>query len=164
VRKDSGSLARGKTKVDTAGRTGSRTITYREVRQDGKLTSRKKTSSKVTTKPRTQVVLVGTKAPKVSRSTSSSSGSGSSSSAPSVASGGVWDKIAACESGGNWSINTGNGFYGGLQFTVSTWRAYGGSGMPHQASRATQISVAKRVQAAQGWGAWPACTSKLGLR
>ena len=76
----------------------------------------------------------------------------------------MWDKIAQCESGGNWSINTGNGFYGGLQFTLSTWRAYGGSGMPHQASRAQQIAVAKKVQAAQGWGAWPACTSKLGLR
>jgi hypothetical protein len=81
-----------------------------------------------------------------------------------VASGSVWDKIAACESGGNWSINTGNGFYGGLQFTLSTWRGYGGSGMPNQASRAAQIAVAKRIQAAQGWGAWPACTAKLGIR
>jgi hypothetical protein len=172
VRRNSGSLARGKTTIDTAGRAGSRTITYREVRQDGKLTSRKQTSSTVTTKPRTQVVLVGTKAPKppkapkATRSSSSSRSSGSSSggSAPSVASGSVWDKIAACESGGNWSINTGNGFYGGLQFTLSTWRGYGGSGMPNQASRAAQIAVAKRIQAAQGWGAWPACTAKLGIR
>ena len=169
VRKNSASLARGRTKVDTTGRSGSRTLTFREVREDGKLTSRKQTSSKVTAQPRTQVVLVGTKAPKppkvVKRSSGSgSSGSGSSGSAPSVASGGVWDKIAACESGGNWSINTGNGFYGGLQFTLSTWKGYGGTGMPHQASRAQQIAVAKRVQAAQGWGAWPACTAKLGLR
>jgi hypothetical protein len=80
------------------------------------------------------------------------------------AAGTVWDRVAACESGGNWSINTGNGFYGGLQFTLSTWHAYGGSGMPNHASRAQQIAVAKKVQAAQGWGAWPACTSKLGLR
>jgi uncharacterized protein YabE (DUF348 family) len=174
VRKNSGSLARGKTKIDTTGRAGSRTITFREVRSDGKLTSRKQTSSTLTTKPRAEVVLVGTKAPKapkapkVTRSSSSSSSSssraGSGSSAPSVASGGVWDKIAACESGGNWSINTGNGFYGGLQFTLSTWRGYGGSGMPNQASRAAQIAVAKRIQAAQGWGAWPACTAKLGIR
>jgi uncharacterized protein YabE (DUF348 family) len=169
VRKNSGSLARGTTKVDTAGRTGSRTLTFREVRQDGKLTSRKQTSSAVTTAPRNQVVLVGTKAPKVHRPAASSSSSSkstprSSSPAPRVASGGVWDKIAACESGGNWSINTGNGFYGGLQFTLSTWHAYGGSGMPNQASRAAQIAVAKRVQAAQGWGAWPACTAKLGMR
>ena len=77
---------------------------------------------------------------------------------------GVWDKIAQCESSGNWHINTGNGYYGGLQFLPSTWRAYGGSGMPHRASREEQIRVAKRTQAAQGWGAWPACTRKLGLR
>ena len=77
---------------------------------------------------------------------------------------GVWDKIAQCESSGNWHINTGNGYYGGLQFLPSTWRAYGGEGMPHKASRAEQIRVAKRTQAAQGWGAWPACTRKLGLR
>jgi hypothetical protein len=75
----------------------------------------------------------------------------------------VWDDLAQCESGGNWSINTGNGFYGGLQFTLSTWRAYGGTGMPHEASREEQIAVAERVQDAQGWGAWPACTSKLGI-
>ena len=171
VRRNSSSLARGKTEVDTTGKAGSRTLTYREVRHDGLVVSRKQTASKVTVQPRTQVVLVGTKAPQVSRpssgsGSSSSSGSAGSSSAgaPSVASGGVWDKIAQCESGGNWSINTGNGFYGGLQFTASTWHAYGGSGMPQNASRASQIAVAKRVQAAQGWGAWPACTSKLGLR
>ena len=76
----------------------------------------------------------------------------------------TWDALAACESGGNWSINTGNGYYGGLQFSLSTWRAYGGAGMPHQASRAAQIAVAERVRAGQGWGAWPACTAKLGIR
>ena len=127
-------------------------MTYRVVRHNGKITSRKKVSSKITRKPVAQVVLVGTKAPKPTRVRRVS------------ASGSVWDKIAQCESGGNWSINTGNGFYGGLQFTLSTWHAYGGSGMPNHASRAQQIAVAKKVQAAQGWGAWPACTSKLGLR
>ncbi len=75
-----------------------------------------------------------------------------------------WTGVAQCESSGNWSINTGNGFYGGLQFTPSTWRGYGGTGMPHQASREQQIAVAERVQAGQGWGAWPACTAKLGIR
>ncbi|QIV87667.1 LysM peptidoglycan-binding domain-containing protein [Glutamicibacter mishrai] len=75
----------------------------------------------------------------------------------------TWDKLAQCESGGNWSINTGNGYYGGLQFSLSTWKAFGGSGMPHQASKAEQIRVATKVQAAQGWGAWPACTAKLGI-
>jgi hypothetical protein len=76
----------------------------------------------------------------------------------------VWDKLAQCESGGNWSINTGNGYYGGLQFSLSTWRAYGGSGLPSNASREQQIAIAKKVQADAGWGAWPACSRKIGLR
>jgi resuscitation-promoting factor RpfA len=76
----------------------------------------------------------------------------------------TWDKLAKCESGGNWKTNTGNGFYGGLQFTHSTWRAHGGQGMAHQASREQQIAVAERVLASQGWKAWPACSKKLGLR
>ena len=87
--------------------------------------------------------------------------------APAVAAGSVWDSIAACESGGNWAINTGNGYYGGLQFAAGTWLAYGGGQYAPTASGATreqQIEVATKVQAAQGWGAWPACTAKLGLR
>jgi hypothetical protein len=75
----------------------------------------------------------------------------------------TWDALAQCESGGNWSINTGNGFSGGLQFTSSTWAAYGGTGSPADASREQQIAVAERVQASQGWGAWPSCASQLGL-
>lgn len=81
-----------------------------------------------------------------------------------VASGSVWDQLAQCEAGGNWSINTGNGFYGGLQFTLSSWQAAGGSGYPHQASREEQIARGEILLSMQGWGAWPACTSKLGLR
>jgi resuscitation-promoting factor RpfE len=68
-----------------------------------------------------------------------------------------WDAVAACESGGNWSINTGNGYHGGLQFTLGTWRANGGSGMPENASREEQIRVAENVLARQGIGAWPVC-------
>lgn len=68
-----------------------------------------------------------------------------------------WDAIAACESGGNWSINTGNGFVGGLQFTLSTWHANGGAGSPAAASRAEQIRVAENVKRTQGLGAWPVC-------
>jgi len=78
--------------------------------------------------------------------------------------GGVWDRLAQCESGGNWAINTGNGYYGGLQFSLSSWRAVGGSGYPHQTSKAEQINRAQKLQAIQGWGAWPACTLKLGIR
>ncbi|WP_308015387.1 transglycosylase family protein [Pseudonocardia sp. ICBG1293] len=75
----------------------------------------------------------------------------------------VWDALAECESGGNWSTRTGNGFAGGLQFTPSTWRAFGGEGAAHEASRDEQIAVAQRVQEGQGWEAWPACSKRLGL-
>lgn len=101
----------------------------------------------------------------------SSSGGGSqqasrSEPAPARSSGGagVWDRLAQCESGGNWSINTGNGYYGGLQFSQSSWEAVGGTGRADQASRAEQIARAEQLKAQQGWGAWPACSSKLGLR
>ncbi|WP_236797046.1 transglycosylase family protein [Amycolatopsis sp. GM8] len=73
-----------------------------------------------------------------------------------------WDAIAQCESGGNWSTNTGNGFSGGLQFTPSTWKAYGGTGSPQSASREQQIAVAERVLQGQGIGAWPVCGKKGG--
>ncbi|MFJ5927882.1 transglycosylase family protein [Kitasatospora sp. NPDC092948] len=78
----------------------------------------------------------------------------------------TWDKVAQCESGGNWSINTGNGFYGGLQFTSSTWAAFGGTAYAAQANLATkaqQIAVAEKVLASQGPGAWPVCSVKAGL-
>lgn len=77
----------------------------------------------------------------------------------------TWDKVAQCESGGRWDINTGNGFQGGLQFTPSTWRAFGGTvyaAAASQASRTEQIAVAEKVLAAQGWGAWPVCSKKAG--
>jgi LysM repeat protein len=88
----------------------------------------------------------------------------SSSRSEPVAGGSVWDRLAQCESGGNWGISTGNGFYGGLQFTQGSWRAAGGSGSPNQASRSEQIRVAQNLQRQQGWGAWPTCSAKLGLR
>ncbi|MFI5792870.1 transglycosylase family protein [Streptomyces sp. NPDC051677] len=78
---------------------------------------------------------------------------------------GVWDRIAQCESGGNWHINTGNGYYGGLQFSASTWAAYGGTAYAStadKAGKAQQISVAAKVQKAQGWGAWPTCSARAG--
>ena len=76
---------------------------------------------------------------------------------PATASAVNWDAIASCESGGNWAISTGNGYYGGLQFTMGTWRANGGSGSPAGASREEQIRVAENVLARQGLGAWPVC-------
>lgn len=71
-----------------------------------------------------------------------------------------WDAIAQCESGGNWSINTGNGYYGGLQFSESSWRAVGGSGTANQASKSEQIMRAEKLKAIQGIGAWPVCGPK----
>ena len=68
-----------------------------------------------------------------------------------------WDAVAACESGGNWGTATGNGYYGGLQFTMGTWRANGGHGSPQQASREEQIRVAENVRQSQGIRAWPVC-------
>jgi nucleoid-associated protein YgaU len=77
--------------------------------------------------------------------------------------GATWDALAQCESGGNWATNTGNGFSGGLQFSASTWAAYGGTGSAATATREQQIAVAEQVQASQGWGAWPSCAAQLGL-
>ena len=77
----------------------------------------------------------------------------------------TWDQVAQCESGGNWSTNTGNGYYGGLQFNLSTWQAYGGTGYPHEHSREEQIAVAIKVRDANGgsYGSWPHCAAQLGL-
>jgi hypothetical protein len=79
----------------------------------------------------------------------------------------TWDRLAHCESGGRWHIATGNGYYGGLQFSGSTWRAFGGkryAALPHRASRSQQVRVAERVRHSQGWGAWPSCSRRVGLR
>lgn len=86
---------------------------------------------------------------------------------PSPSGGSVWDRLAQCESGGNWSINTSNAYSGGLQFHPQTWNAHGGgqyAPYAYQASREQQIAIAEKVLASQGWGAWPACSRKLGLR
>ncbi len=80
---------------------------------------------------------------------------------PASAAGHNWDAVAQCESGGNWSINTGNGYYGGLQFSQSTWAANGGTGVASNASREEQIRVAENVLASQGPGAWPVCGRNL---
>jgi LysM repeat protein len=110
------------------------------------------------------VVTIGGGASTAARTYRVRARSSARSSGSSYAGSGVWDRLAACESGGNWGINTGNGYSGGLQFSPGTWRAHGGSGSAHNASRAEQIRVATRVQRSQGWGAWPACSAKLGLR
>ena len=158
VSKDDADLASGTTKEVTAGKEGEKSVVYKIVRVDGEEESRTVVSESVLSEPVTREVRVGTKATAPATSTAP---------APSVSNGSTWDAIAQCESGGNWSINTGNGYYGGLQFSASTWAAYGGTAYAataDQASREQQIAIAEKVQAAQGWGAWPACTAKLGLR
>jgi uncharacterized protein YabE (DUF348 family) len=166
VNKADSGMYRNQTRTGRAGRAGLRRVTYKVTYRNGHPTSRVVVRSVVVRKPVAQVVRYGTKqrpAPKPQPATSSSSSSSSSSTpAPNYAGGSsVWDAIAACESGGNWATNTGNGYYGGLQFDLGTWHAYGGSGRPDQNSRATQIAVAERVRAARGgYGAWPVCGSR----
>ncbi|TQN37572.1 uncharacterized protein YabE (DUF348 family) [Blastococcus colisei] len=135
--------------VTQEGVDGEQTTTYRVTVTDGVETARETLGTSVTREQVPELVTVGTKerpAP------------------PAVADGSAWDRLAQCESGGNWAINTGNGYYGGLQFSPGTWRAYGGTGLPHQASREQQIAIAEKVRAARGgFGDWPSCASKLGL-
>ncbi|WP_420176337.1 transglycosylase family protein [Luteococcus sp. OSA5] len=98
--------------------------------------------------------------------TALSAGIGMSAAAPAQAAGSVWDRVAQCESTGNWSINTGNGYYGGLQFSRSTWLAFGGGKYAPTANKATkaqQIEIAKKTLKAQGPGAWPVCSKRAGL-
>jgi uncharacterized protein YabE (DUF348 family) len=157
--RESADLYRGQTKVLQAGRAGARTVTFEQVTANGQEVARRQVSDVVTAQPVTKVVVVGTK----QRPAAAPAPSGGTPSTP-APSGSVWDRLAGCESGGNWAINSGNGYYGGVQFSLGTWHAYGGSGYPHQNSREQQIAIAERVLAGQGWGAWPACSRKLGLR
>jgi uncharacterized protein YabE (DUF348 family) len=147
------SMLEGKRETVRAGRAGVRDVVYELRFRNDELVARKVLSSDVKRAPVDAIVRVGTKEPEPEVSE------------PNFASGGtVWDSLAQCESGGNWAINTGNGYYGGLQFSLSTWQAYGGSGLPSNASRETQIAVATRLRdATGGYGSWPACSAKLGL-
>jgi len=134
----------GERKTIKTGTSGVRDVTYRVVFHNGKEVKRVVLKQTVLTAPTASVVKVGTKA----RPVVTNYATGDT----------VFDRIAECESGGNWAANTGNGYYGGLQFSLSTWRAYGGSGYPHENSREAQIAVAQRLVAAEGgYGAWPHC-------
>jgi uncharacterized protein YabE (DUF348 family) len=142
-------LDKGQQAVQDPGTPGTQLVTYRITKKNGKETGRDQLSIKVLTPPMPKIIRIGTKQPPV---TANSSGS-------------AWDRIAQCESGGDWSINTGNGYYGGLQFDKQTWAAYGGSAyasLPSGASREQQISVAEKVKAARGgsYSAWPVCGAK----
>ncbi|WGL51842.1 transglycosylase family protein [Nocardioides sp. BP30] len=136
------SLPQGTRKVTTPGVDGKRDVVYRLIYRNGDLVRKRVVSQSVLKQPTAEVVAVGTKAPTANYAGGSS----------------VWDRIAQCESGGNWAANTGNGYYGGLQFNLGTWHAYGGTGLPSQASRSEQIAIATKVRdASGGYGAWPVC-------
>ena len=134
--KDDADMEKGTTKVLEAGKAGKAREDVLITKADGKVRHRLVLTSKELEKPVKKVIARGT------------------AKAPSVAGNSVWDKIAECESGGNWSINTGNGYYGGLQFSAATWRSVGGPGLPHQQSREVQIKYAKILQQRSGWGQW----------
>jgi len=150
--KDS-SLYKDQTEVVTAGKKGSKTVVRQKTWVDGKLTTTKVLSQKVLKKPVAAVVKVGTKSrPTTTRDAGNTSGAGIN-----LANAAMWDRIAQCESGGNWHINTGNGYYGGLQFATASWLSNGGDDFASRAdlaSRAEQITVANRYYAKAGLGPW----------
>ncbi|MFT4288056.1 transglycosylase family protein [Nocardioides sp.] len=146
VEKSDDSLYTGQRSVERVGADGRRDVIYRIVYRNGKEASRTVVSQSVLDEPVDELISVGTKP------------------APAISDGSVWDRLAQCEAGGNWHINTGNGYYGGLQFNLGTWHAYGGTGLPSSASREEQIRIATKVRdASGGYGAWPGCAAKLGL-
>ena len=156
VQKADSGMYDDQTETVRSGSEGARNVVYEVTFRNGEMVSRDALRSSVTAEPVNAIVRYGTKerpAPEPAPTTSDFS-SGST----------VWDSLAQCESGGNWAINTGNGYYGGLQFNAETWQAYGGTGLPHENSRETQIAVATALRDANGgYGAWPACSSSLGL-
>jgi uncharacterized protein YabE (DUF348 family) len=144
-------MAKGSQQVVDPGAAGEKIVTYRIQLKDGKQVSQEKLGEKVTKEAKPKIVKVGTKKPDN----------------PVISDGAVWDRLAGCEAGGNWAINTGNGYYGGLQFDKGTWASNGGTAyapLPSQATREQQIAIATKVRDARGgYSAWPACSKKLGL-
>ena len=144
-------MYKGQTTVITPGVNGSADFTYRVYYADGKETRRVQLAEHILVAPKAQVEKVGTKAQPVAPAPASTGGLN-------------WDAVAACESGGNWAINTGNGFYGGLQFDQGTWDSNGGDAYAPRADLATreqQIAVANRLYAARGSSPWPVCGQYL---
>jgi uncharacterized protein YabE (DUF348 family) len=151
---DDPTMARGKEKVVDPGTPGETTAIMRVYVQNGKEVRREQVRAGDSTPPTPRIVKVGT--------------NDTIATAPAVDDGSVWDRIAQCEATGNWAIDSGNGYYGGLQFDAGTWRANGGTDyapLPNQATREQQIAVAEKVRDGRGggYGAWPACSRKLGL-
>ncbi len=153
VERDDDSMTEGETDTVSRGRAGARDVVYRIVFRNGEAVRTTVLRAEVTRRPVDAVVRVGTAEPEPEPAAPDYSGGGT-----------VWDALAQCEAGGNWAINTGNGYYGGLQFSLGTWQAYGGSGLPSNNSREAQIAIAEKVRAATGgYGSWPGCAAQLGL-
>jgi len=140
VKQENATMRRGLSNVLQAGVPGSALRTYTQVSVNGKVTRKILTAETVLVAPVAGLLEVGTKGKPLNLARLK-----------------LWNKIARCESGGNWHINTGNGYYGGLQFALGTWRAYGGrdfASRPHKATKAEQITVANRVYKKQGTRPW----------
>jgi resuscitation-promoting factor RpfB len=139
-------MFKGEEKVLEPGAPGEKIVFTRETTRNGEKVGSEAVGERVIKEPKPMVVRVGGKEPPDSA---------------------VWDKLVQCEATGNWAMNSGNGYYGGLQFDKKTWDAFGGSQYapyPHQASREQQIAIATKVRDSRGgYGAWPSCSSKLGL-
>ncbi|WP_460795253.1 transglycosylase family protein [Nocardioides pacificus] len=154
VEKSDSSMFEDEDEVQREGVPGVRDVTYQQTFRNGELVKTEVVRSSVQRGPVDEIVRVGTKERPEAAAPTANYASGNS----------VWDSLAQCESGGNWAINTGNGYYGGLQFSLSTWQAYGGTGLPSNHSRETQIAIATKLRdASGGYGAWPHCSSQLGL-
>ncbi len=154
----------GTREVTTEGVEGSQTVTFTVTTTDGVETSRVQTGVTVDQAPVDEQVSVGTKPRPAAAAPAPSSGGNTGASAPASTTGLNWDALARCEAGGNWAINTGNGYYGGLQYNISTWNAYGGgefASRPDLATREQQIAVGERTYAARGASPWPSCGSRL---
>ncbi|MEJ7628546.1 MAG: transglycosylase family protein [Nocardioidaceae bacterium] len=171
VKSDS-SLPRGQVRVQRAGREGTQRLTYGFRGTNGRVTAKRLLKRVTVTAPVARIEVHGTYVPPPPPPPPPPAPAPTPAPTPpppppaSTSTGSIWDTIAACESGGNWSINTGNGYYGGLQFSYSTWLGYGGGAYAptaNLASREQQIAIAERVQASQGWGAWPVCSARAGL-
>jgi uncharacterized protein YabE (DUF348 family) len=155
---ESAELLKGEKEVTQAGSAGKVEKTYKLVLVDGREASRTLVTESVTAQPVTEKITVGTKPKPVAQAApAASAGANTGAAAPAMMNEAMWDKIAQCESGGNWSINSGNGYYGGLQFDIRTWIGSGGGAYAPNASLATkaqQIDVANRVYAQRGLQPW----------
>lgn len=145
-------LNQSRSVVEDPGTPGTQDVTFAVAKINGVETGRLPVANVVVTPARDGVLRIGTKP---------------GTEVPAVSNGGTWDALSRCEAGGNWAINTGNGFYGGVQFDQNTWERNGGLRYASRADLATreeQIAIAEVTRARQGWGAWPVCSGRIGAR